>query len=97
MPADRSERGGAGALAAAIAEASRRRGDARAHPRVVACDQAADSFVQSRGVMFFSFAYFFADSSIIYRIIALSGAYQSLTTFHCVPSHVWNFARPEPS
>src|SRR4029079_5994209 len=28
---------------------------------------------------------------------AWAGAIQSLTTFQCWPSHVWNFASPEPS
>src|SRR6266496_6286928 len=55
------------------------------------------SFAQSRGVMFFSFAYLLAESSIIWRSIALSGAIQSLTTFHCLPSHCWKRARPDPS
>src|SRR5947199_7475399 len=58
---------------------------------------AQESLAQSRGVMLFSFAYFAADSSIILRSIALSDGIQSLTIFHSLPSHVWNFTSPEPS
>jgi len=49
------------------------------------------SFKQSRGVMPFSFAYAAADSSIIGRTTDWSPLIQSVTTFHFVPSHCWNF------
>src|SRR6266496_3154232 len=55
------------------------------------------SLPQSRGVMFFSFAYFAADSSTIERTSSLSGWIQSVMTFHSLPSHCWNFTAPPPS
>src|SRR5437870_3735381 len=65
------------------------------HPSPVA--DAYASFPQSRGVMFFSFAYLAADSSTIGRVMARSPEIQSVTACHCLPSHCWNFTRPEPS
>src|SRR5436190_4260970 len=56
-----------------------------------------ESLPQSRGVMFFSFAYCAASASTIERTSLRSGSIQSVITFHLAPSHCWDLTRPEPS
>src|SRR2546425_5036489 len=55
------------------------------------------SVEQSRRVMPFSWAYCAAEASIIGRTIDWSDAIQSVSTFHCPPSHCWNLTAPPPS
>ena len=50
--------------------------------------------MQSRGVSFFSAAYFAALSSTILRTIARSPAMNGVTCLKPVPSHRWNFTIP---
>lgn len=54
----------------------------KARPDPISLRYMLASLLQSRGVTPFSFAYLFADSTIIERIMSLSGAIQPLTTFH---------------
>src|SRR5439155_20100306 len=49
---------------------------------------------QSRRAMPFSWAYCAAEASIIGRTIDWSDAIQSVSTFHCAPSHCCNVTAP---
>ncbi len=63
---------------------------------VTECDEAYLSLLQSRGVMFFSFAYAAADSSIIPHqlLVRLDPVGDHLPL---VPSHCRNLTAPPPS
>src|SRR5499426_3960975 len=76
-------------IAGARGSRQRAKGCAPPHPSRSASDQPAA--LQSRKGMFFSFAYFAADSSIIGRTIDWSEVIQSVIAFHLLPSHCRNF------